>query len=61
MGLMIRLASACLVHKLRTHMRAQNQSVKMETAESAKLKPVMLLWGLQWPPTILFGFQFILI
>jgi len=42
-------------------MRAQNQSVKMETAESAKLKPVMLLWGLQWPPTILFGFQFILI
>ena len=38
---------------------AQNQSEKMETAERAKLNPVMLLWALQEPPST--ALQFIAI
>jgi len=43
----------------KTHMIAQNQSEKIETAESAKLNPVMLLCALQVPPST--AFQFIAI
>lgn len=42
--------------ELGTHIKAQNQSEKMDTADRAKLNPVMLLWALQEPPGTAFQF-----
>jgi hypothetical protein len=46
---MISGGMSAMVDKL-THTIAQNQSEKIETAERAKLKPVILLWALHEPP-----------
>jgi hypothetical protein len=42
-----------------TYINAQNQSEKIETAESAKLNPVMLLGALHEPPGMAFQFIWI--